>query len=371
MRKLSRKQLEHLAAMCGTMAVLLVCAAALSGAPLTLGGGASQAAATALGNAQGVPSGFTGQTYPDYTYCQVKLDGKNSSTGPFCRSFAQGTPSQDTFNSAVFSIDLGGSGRTAVQTRTWTQAHNQYTGAASCPVGTSMTQTCSKNGCSYTCMAACGKSGCSSSPAICPSGQSFDSTSGQCYYIVGDTYSNPATSYTGSVPSVSPGQTVTLEWSCLPSRRVDWETCHYNLFDSSCHEDGGIYYSTSLASGVSISGPNGYSYGGGVTGSTQVTVPSNSAGGSYGYAFTCNGGGTGATITVNAVDRCPTAAWQPWGNGIYVIEPGATRKINGAQSFCVTNTSSRYVVVGGGGSSASSQLSSFRSYSSNVGATTY
>jgi hypothetical protein len=112
--------------------------------------------------------------------------------------------------------------------------------------------------------------------------------------------------------------------------------------------------------------------------SVTTTAGTNSsaygAGGRSNCAWTGNGGQSGY-VSLTANDSCPTYAWQPWGNGIYAIEPYATRKVYtpslSATGYCVTNNSGNYVVIGGGGGDPAGQLTTFRTYAANVGATTF
>ncbi len=130
-----------------------------------------------------------------------------------------------------------------------------------------------------------------------------------------------------------------------------------NIADFCPPGEGSTWYSCAATPG----GTNGSGYG---------------SGGSFPGGCTNTGapGGSGlVSITLN--DSCPTYAWEPWNNGIYVIEPGATRKVYdtrfSSSGYCVTNYSSHYVVIGGGGGDAAGQLSTFHSYAGNAGATVF
>src|SRR3989338_2469709 len=112
MRHFSPEELKHLAGLCGGAALLLFAALFISQGGLEQTGrgvalfnaGTQNAAATALGDAQGVPPGYTGQTYPDDQTCWVVYDGKYPyNTSPQCR----GGSSNEYLNfySGIFSIN--------------------------------------------------------------------------------------------------------------------------------------------------------------------------------------------------------------------------------------------------------------------------
>jgi hypothetical protein len=97
---------------------------------------------------------------------------------------------------------------------------------------------------------------------------------------------------------------MTMEWSCLPSRAVNWEHNGGAGTFSSGSWSGGTIYSYTLATSVTGSGPS-FSPGG-LTGTQTFAAPST---GTYNYTLTCNGGTNAMTIpvTVNAPPPSPTA----------------------------------------------------------------
>jgi len=99
LQKLSHRQLKELAALCSGAALLLGVAVLLSGPtsglPLNFNrpSHGSQAAATALGNTQGVPPGYTGQSYPAQTTCWINYSywGYGAQWTPLCTSVGLST----------------------------------------------------------------------------------------------------------------------------------------------------------------------------------------------------------------------------------------------------------------------------------------
>ena len=70
----------------------------------------AKAGATVLGDAQGVPPGYTGQQYPDLTSCWIVLDGKFGSRGPNCPGAgASNWAPAYSFFSGIFSLNPSGS----------------------------------------------------------------------------------------------------------------------------------------------------------------------------------------------------------------------------------------------------------------------
>ncbi len=321
MRKLSQKQLKEVALLCAGAASLLLVAVFIAGGGMSLSypsgffnSHTSQTAATALGDTQGVPyPGYTGQTYPADPTCFINWSytAYGGSPGPGCPSigysyWGNAVGDADTFSTGIFSVDLGGgSGQSAYQTRTVTrvQPAGPYLGptrvycAGMLISGKGGLQCIAAgkgsptwvNGCNYT----------------IPPGYTTQGASGSSCYAYNAPYfalgSPSASNYSGSTPVVGVGQTMTMEWSCLPSRTVN----------GSYHYSGGspigiIYaggwasmniYSFGLASSVTGSG-SGFSPSG-ITGTQTVTAPSTP--GSYNYTLTCNGGSNAMTIPVTVM----------------------------------------------------------------------
>jgi len=123
--------------------------AATAASVLSLFDSGANAAATALGDAQGVPPNFTGQTYPDYTSCWIVLDGKFGSRGPNCAGASNWAPAYSFF-SGIFSLNPTGStnGKSVYVKSTWVPtgfAEGPLLGppfsTLGCPDGTTMVVT--------------------------------------------------------------------------------------------------------------------------------------------------------------------------------------------------------------------------------------
>ena len=382
LQKLSHAQVREIVGLCSGALLLLLAAVFLSGGtglPVSLNTApqGSQAAATALGNTQGVPPGYTGQTYPAQTTCYINRSywGYGAQWTPLCTSVglsttgtgigfgAGGTSAPtygpigngsqwgvvndtDNFATGVFSVDLGGTGQSVYAARTYTVGGILNVGYFKyCPSG----YTDGGDG-------ACYNNSNSNQfvylypTYICPSGYTMDSDSGMllcgnnsspynyvnalwnpvlcssyatpaggtapyaytdgdgnsyCASTIAGGLSAPINTTNGAAITVNPGQSMTMEWSCLPSRTVNWEMkSGMGTFSSGGWSYTPIY-SLTLASSVTGSGPSFYP--GGLTGTQTFAAPS--TGGTYNYTLTCNGG-TGAMtipVTVNAPPPSPTA----------------------------------------------------------------
>jgi hypothetical protein len=122
LQKLSHRQLRELASLCAGAAFLAAVALLLSGPTSGLPfnfnmlSHGSQVAATALGDLQGVPPGYTGKTYPADTTCWVNYSylGYGPNWTPLCPTignsyFPQPPNRSNTFSTGIFSINPTGS----------------------------------------------------------------------------------------------------------------------------------------------------------------------------------------------------------------------------------------------------------------------
>ncbi len=162
--KLLHEETVLLAALCAGATLLAGAAIFLNGADLkaitnspsltaasvvSLFDSGTNAAATALGDAQGVPPNYTGKTYPDLTSCWVNLMyttyGWDGSMGPLCRG-----NSAQPFYSGIFSVNPVGSatGESVYANSTWVDTgfvQGPLLGppfsTLGCPAGTTMLVT--------------------------------------------------------------------------------------------------------------------------------------------------------------------------------------------------------------------------------------
>ena len=122
--------------------------AATAASVLSLFDSGANAAATVLGDAQGVPPGYTGQTYPDLTSCWILLDGKFGYRGPHCPGAgASNFEPAYSFFSGIFSLNPAGStnGKSVYIRSTWVDTGFQQGpllgppfSTLGCPDGTTM-----------------------------------------------------------------------------------------------------------------------------------------------------------------------------------------------------------------------------------------
>ncbi len=321
MRKLSQKQLKDIALLCAGAALLLLVAVFIgrggissSNLSALLGSGSPQTAATALGDAQGVPyPGYTGQTYPADTTCFINWSytGYGGSPQPGCPTIGYSywgntVGDSDTFSTGIFSVHLGGNtGQSAYQTRTVTrvQPAGPYLGPVhlycagvlipgkggpSC-IGSTKYGAGWVMGCDYP----------------IPAGYTREGASGSNCYAYNAPYfslgSPSGSAYSGSAPTIGAGQNMTMEWSCLPSRSV-YGAVHYSggsLIGIIYAGNWGatLLYSFGLASSVTGSG-SGFAPSG-VVGTQTVTAPTTP--GTYNYSLTCNGASNAMTISVTVI----------------------------------------------------------------------
>jgi len=326
LRGLSQKQLKDVALLCGGVAVLLFAAVFISqvpvdGTPLASNLSQSQAAATALGDSQGIPSGYTGSTYTADPTCWVNWSyaSYGPNWGPLCptignSNFGSGTsPDQDTFSSGVFSVDLGsGRGQSVNTTRTVTATYDQ---------SAAVIASCSKNGCFYS----------------CPSGYALHTGSKgatpTCSKTIAGSMAAPVSNAVGSQVYVYPSQTVTFEWSCLPSRTVYAEYKSGGGWLSVAQWYSVFVYSYGLASSVTGSG-TGFTPSG-LYGTQSVTAPSTT--GTYNYSLTCNGGTNAMTIPV-IVSPAPAVTITGNGSNPFTAVPGQAVSIVGTFTAGVGDT---------------------------------
>ncbi len=247
--------------------------AALSGSSFAaLPAGESQAAATWLGDQQGVPPNFTGQSFPDRLDCYANLSGHDY--GPVY------TPICDSHG----NLPIG-------------DAMNFYSGVLSVhPPGSA--------------------TGFTRYATISAQQGGQDSVSGPSAY----TYS-VSTDGAGQTPTVQAGSPITLEWSCLPYRYSRYEYKTGQSWYSNGYWVTGTYFALNpLATHAALSGP-GISGNYDTTGSVSVVPPS---AGSYSYTLTCAGGAVGSTMTVPVdvsvppVPSVPTASISASLSSIYV-----------------------------------------------------
>ncbi len=326
MRNFSQSELRFVARMCGGVALALLFAVFISQNGLKDAGrtasifdsqkGFQLSAATALGDAQGVPSYGTGKTYPAYDLCYIHpSDGYADQWGPICDSpygrdwnflSAGGVP--DTFALGIISIDLGGgSGRSVWETGTYTMPYTAVDGAPYCTNGGSWVYGCTE----YDSYGACTRYGyvCSAGSPYCPYAGSYFDGSQQCVHSAGG-YSGPSGNYAAGLGSISvaQGQAFTLEWSCLPSRNVYYyyHTCDYTFgVANNCRWNGPyVGYSLGLTQNLSGSWTNDPGFTNFAGQWYAGSVVRNSAGaplapGTYTYNLNCYGATYGMSINVN------------------------------------------------------------------------
>ncbi|MDE1925397.1 MAG: hypothetical protein KGH79_04465, partial [Patescibacteria group bacterium] len=276
-------------------------------------GAQSQAAATALGDAQGVPSGYTGQTYPAFGYCYDYAESwptRNYYNYPDCN----GTNTFGIFSANPQGVLQGAS--------TYFNFNQSLTSVAVGP-DTAVQNCSSKAGCttSYSC----------SSYGLITGAKSGDTgyiSGTECYEYVyylptGTVNNQPGAS--GSTVYTSIGQPVTLQWSCQPSRVQEYTTCNFQNpltgnCDDSAQNDPTIYYSSSAAAAGDSSFTGTKTTTGSVTVAPTVTTT---------YALTCSGGQTiqlsngigyyippALSITVNvSLPSCSISASSPVSDG--------------------------------------------------------
>jgi len=324
LRKLSHEQVREIVGLCSGAVLLLLVAVFINQGGLRLTNtvalfntGNSNAAATALGDTQSVPPGYTGQTYPAQTTCWINYSYYSYSPNwtPLCPGIGSSsfgtTPGQtDTFSVGVFSVDLGGgAGQSVYATRTYTKpgSYNEYVdlgpGNAYCPYinssdiyyvtgpPTCLDNSGNSNPVAYSC------SGYTVPAGYTSSGDASECSAYRTITVTGG-LSAPTNTTVGPAPSVNPGRSMTLEWSCLPSRTVNWEAKGGTGTFSQGGWGGGTIYSYTLATSVMGSG-QGFSPSG-LVNTQNITAPTTA--GPYNYTLTCNGGTAAMTIpvTVNA-----------------------------------------------------------------------
>jgi len=138
---------------------------------------------------------------------------------------------------------------------------------------------------------------------------------GNCYqYAIVSPIQTGAATVTGSAASVGAGGQLTLEWSCLPSRQVNWESKQgTGTFDSGSWVTGTYYTITLGPSSQAMAGP-GFTTGGAGYGSATIVAPSTA--GSYTYSMQCTGGTWALpTISVSVTVVPPTPTVTITGNG--------------------------------------------------------
>ncbi len=319
MRSITPQELRSLALKCGAAVMLLFAAIFISGGGIerSLGSvaavqGTTQAAGTALGNAQGVPYAGTATGYPaNYQGCYINWSywQYGAESGPLCDSpngsSSWGQPGDsDTFGAGVFSIDAPavGQGRTLYQTRTHTIPYSVVDGAPSCGSGT-MVQSCNGTdaygactsyawGCSDGSVPSCSQYGGSST---------FDA-SNQCSHdaggLSGPSGNNAAGAGSLSVPVGTP---YTLQWSCLPQRSVYYEYKTGQGTFSTGYWVYGTIYSYYLAQSLAGSWTNDPLFPSstfaaqGLTGSYTITP---TTAGTFTYNLNCYGASNGMPISV-------------------------------------------------------------------------
>lgn len=314
------------AMLAGIAAIMLTAqSAALSPSALT--------AATALGDRQGVPGGFTGHLYPDYTNCYVNYSAGQyaEAYGPLCRD-----NKETYFWSGIFSINGASTpsvGQSAYLASTISDLNNYdpsgYLGAAPasgyyCPTNTGEMPryapaevVSQEGGDQYRCNLGDGSSGpaeylnppeCRDFYAVPPQDDyvgrgNTSATSSGCYsYKLAPTIQT-AVRTAGTAPVVAAGAPLTLQWSCLPSHSVSGEQKTGQSWNSSGSWQVFKLYAVTLSNGTTAVGP-GFSAGG-LTGTRTVTAPS--APGTYNYALTCNSSWSlpAMTISVTVTDTPP------------------------------------------------------------------
>lgn len=260
---------------------ILLCLSLLSGVTIPMGA----KAATSLGDAQGVPPGFTPNfTYPDYTDCWVLRDGKYPYTlSPMCNTSLP--RAESNFYSAVFSVN---------PSNLPTVGQTKYLIAG-------------------------------------PNGDSFRA-------LVFQELSS------GSTPTVGLGESITLQWSCLPRRTVFFASCRYNVGDPHCNDYTGTQYTVNpLSSSVAGSG-SGTSFNftnESIVGTRTVVAPS--VAGTYNFTLTCSGpyNMPAMTIPVTVSSAPPTGCsvtLESRSTNTYILRSGATGRVIGpGYNFCVTN----------------------------------
>ncbi len=298
----------------------------------------SAQAATALGDLQDIPKDYTGEDYPAQPLCWVNYSFAGYGDGvwgPLCvrigRSYFDavmgvlwgtyhhysgyiyradliwGNPQTDTFAVGFLSANLGGGeGQTRYITRTFTPAgyyqYNASTGA------------------------------------------------GKYVWNLGKLDPAPVERKAGNDVEVDGGQKITLEWSCLPSRQVNWQAKSGQGTFSQGGWGGGILYKYTFASSASGSGPGtDFDFtGGALKGFKKIKAPI--AAGEHDYVLTCKGAiSTPVTIPVIVKSLCPTDIEAAPGNtNGFWLKPGTaaaptTRHLSKTFStitydFCIKNT---------------------------------
>jgi len=240
------QHMRELAAMCGGLMLLVLAAVGLQQGVFAKLGQVptqTQAAATWLGDQQGVPPGYTGNMYPDYTACFINGSFYQYAPGygPTCLRTGWGQPGSPyigSFYSSVFSVHAKGSsqGQTVY-------ADSQYN-----------YQTAS----------------------------TYDANG---VYIPAQVTHTLATVGTATVPA---GDPLVLEWSCLPQHTVYYEYKTGQGLFSSGHWAYYSIYSLKLATGAIAMGGPGFGTGGTLYGSTTISAPATE--GTYNYTVQCAGG---------------------------------------------------------------------------------
>lgn len=363
-RRISEQKLHSIILLC-SLAALLLCAAVFISHWSASQPASTVAAATALGDVQGVPPGYTGQLYPDYPICYINYSTQYGPPyGPVCLG-----NDMYNFNSAAFSINAASTptkGETQYLRSTfvgeqWVQGPDLGPSFPfqSCPNGT----LADGDGNCYVWICPAGLHSDPRTPSLCDNSsgagiafgtQKYTGHETSCYGPVldengnaitiggkrgigpaggqagvdhydfpsgyslanGDMLATPqeitrpksgfqggvfdhcyawrwepdhvttaAPIIVGSMPAVNPGDAVTFEWSCLPSRAGAFEVKTGQGIFSEGGWHTGYMYITGLATGVTGGGP-GFSPSG-YTGKQTVTMPSQK--GVYDYTLTCAG----------------------------------------------------------------------------------
>lgn len=306
--RFSGEELHMLVNFTGGAALLVGFAVLLSAqAPLS-GGTTMQTASTVLGTAQGVPPGYSdvsqdawGITGPDQTTCLVNYstgyDGGGYGYETLCRN--QGTAQTYDFYTGIFSINP--SATPAVGESKYLKSHYTPGGdERDVYVGPPLFQYNEYGDPTYLC-----GSYVQGNPWEEPVYTSYPVPTGDEYVAVDETTFSPfhlgdgncygykhvpasltAETFSAGTPVVvAPGIPLTLEWSCLPQRRVYGEYKTGQNWHSSGYWVTFPIYSTTVATGVSGGGP-GFSASG-LSNSRTVTAPA--AAGTHEYTLTCNG----------------------------------------------------------------------------------
>ena len=363
------------ALLCCGMMLLVLMVLVLNSTPL-INHTSSQPAATWLGDQQGVPPGYTGQAYPDYTYCYEDV------ATPWCTNTggSNSSPWVGMFYSGIFSVHPAGSaaGESAYVTSTYNwQTANTYAPDVDLGPSNVITDCSGKNGCTVT-------YDCSIYPNV-PPGDSYNAANPasynpntgneDCYgYKLVPPQVTSSLATAGSAPTVAPGSQLTLEWSCLPSHGVeDVYRYHCGVGGVEDCQANDPEYNITVSNNSSGSG-QGFSASG-LTGSQTITAPASA--GTYTYSLQCTGGGWNLTtmsipVTVTAANPCPNAAYYPWANGIIDLQHGTTVNINaGGYNFCATNSSPNDIIIGAGSSDPTGQVGSFKNAAPRIGVSTF